>query len=160
MAVSINLDEKSPEELKRLLDSVKTSNLSLQEKDEWVQKIQSKLGLVTRDPKREKELLAQIEAGAADIDDLVWGLLFIGNWLKKHLEYCFILVLTKPPFCVEISKHFYKITPIARSEWVFSKNYSYKTTHCVVSSFILLLKSIVFFRLAHLFLLFCHHEVF
>ena len=32
MAVSINLDEKSPEELKRLLDSVKTSNLSVQEK--------------------------------------------------------------------------------------------------------------------------------
>ena len=71
MAISINLDEKSPEELKRLLDSVKTSNLSVQEKDEWIQKIQSKLGLVTRDSKREKDLLAQIEAGAADIDDIV-----------------------------------------------------------------------------------------
>ena len=71
MAISINLDEKSPEELKRLLDSVKTSSLSVQEKDEWIQKIQSKLGLVMRDPKREKELLAQIEAGAADIDDLM-----------------------------------------------------------------------------------------
>ena len=71
MAISINLDEKSPEELKRLLDSVKTSSLSVQEKDEWIQKIQSKLGVVTRDPKREKELLAQIEAGAADIDDIV-----------------------------------------------------------------------------------------
>ena len=47
------------------------SNLSVQEKDEWIQKIQSKLGLVTRDSKREKELLAQIEAGAADIDDIV-----------------------------------------------------------------------------------------
>ncbi len=71
MAISINLDDKSPEEHKRLLDSVKTSNLSVQEKDEWIQKIQSKLGLVTRDSKREKELLAQIEAGAADIDDIV-----------------------------------------------------------------------------------------
>ncbi|QIR80000.1 hypothetical protein FA592_13955 (plasmid) [Sulfurospirillum diekertiae] len=39
MAVSINLDEKSPEELKRLLDSVKTSNLSVQDKDEWIQNV-------------------------------------------------------------------------------------------------------------------------
>ena len=37
MVISINLDEKSPEELKRLLDSVKTSNLSVQDKDEWIQ---------------------------------------------------------------------------------------------------------------------------
>jgi len=71
MANSINLDEKTPQELKRLLDSVKTSNLSVAEKDEWIQKIQAKLGVVTRDPKREKELLAQIEAGQADIDDLL-----------------------------------------------------------------------------------------
>ena len=40
MAVSINLDEKSPEELRRLLDSVKTSNLSVQDKDEWIQNVQ------------------------------------------------------------------------------------------------------------------------
>jgi uncharacterized coiled-coil DUF342 family protein len=63
-------DEKR-EQLKAFLGYVKTSNLSVQEKDEWIQKIQSKLGLVTRDSKREKELLAQIEAGAADIDDIV-----------------------------------------------------------------------------------------
>lgn len=71
MAHTINLDEKTPQELKQLLDSVKTSNLSITEKDEWIQRIQSKLGFVTRDPKREKELLAQIEAGQADIDDLL-----------------------------------------------------------------------------------------
>ena len=71
MAVSINLDENSPQELKRLLDSVKISNLDYAQKEEWVQKIQSKLGLVMRDSKKEKELLAQIQEGQADIDDLV-----------------------------------------------------------------------------------------
>ncbi len=68
---TINLDEKSPQELRKLLDTVKTSNLEYREKEEWIQKIQSKLGVVTRDSKREKELLAQIEAGQADIDDLL-----------------------------------------------------------------------------------------
>ncbi|MCD8477654.1 MAG: hypothetical protein LRY68_06910 [Sulfurospirillum sp.] len=48
---------------------LKPAILAFKKKDE-IQKIQSKLGLVTRDPKREKELLAQIEAGAADIDDI------------------------------------------------------------------------------------------
>lgn len=70
MAPSINLDDKTPQELNRLLDSVKTSNLEINEKEAWIQKIQSKLGIVMRDSKREKELLAQIEAGQADIDDL------------------------------------------------------------------------------------------
>ncbi|DAB35985.1 MAG: hypothetical protein EOM49_03425 [Epsilonproteobacteria bacterium] len=68
---TINLDEKSPQELRKLLDTVKTSNLEYREKEEWIQKIQSKLGVVTRDSKREKELLAQIEEGQADIDDLL-----------------------------------------------------------------------------------------
>lgn len=67
----INLDEKSPHELRQLLDVVKTSSLDYKEKEEWIQKIQDKLGVVTRDPKKEKELLAQIEAGQADIDDLL-----------------------------------------------------------------------------------------
>ena len=71
MAISINLDEKSPQELKRLLDSVKISNLDYAQKEEWVQKIQSKLGLVMRDSKKEKELLAQIQEGQADIDDMM-----------------------------------------------------------------------------------------
>ncbi|MFW9618202.1 MAG: hypothetical protein ACMV1K_05845 [Sulfurospirillum sp.] len=70
MAPSINLDDTTPQELNRLLDSVKTSNLEINEKEAWIQKIQSKLGIVMRDSKREKELLAQIEAGQADIDDL------------------------------------------------------------------------------------------
>lgn len=70
MAPSINLDDKTPQELNRLLNSVKTSNLEINEKEAWIQKIQSKLGIVMRDSKRKKELLAQIEAGQADIDDL------------------------------------------------------------------------------------------
>ena len=70
MAPRINLDDTTPQELNRLLDSVKTSNLEINEKEAWIQKIQSKLGIVMRDSKREKELLAQIEAGQADIDDL------------------------------------------------------------------------------------------
>ena len=71
MAININLDEKTPQELKRLLDSVKISNLDYTEKEEWVQKIQSKLGIVMRDSKKEKELLAQIQEGQADIDDIL-----------------------------------------------------------------------------------------
>lgn len=74
MAPSINLDDKTPQELNRLLDSVKTSNLEINEKEAWIQKIQSKLGIVMRDSKREKELLAQIEAGQADIE---LGLVYI-----------------------------------------------------------------------------------
>lgn len=66
----INLDEKSPYELRQLLDNVKTSNLDYEEKEKWIQKIQDKLGVITRDPRKEKEILAQIEAGQADIDDL------------------------------------------------------------------------------------------
>jgi len=71
MAININLDEKTPQELKRLLDSVKISNLDYAQKEEWVQKIQSKLGIVMRDSKKEKELLAQIQEGQADIDDIL-----------------------------------------------------------------------------------------
>ena len=66
----INLDEKSPHELRQLLDNVKTSNLDCEEKGKWIQKIQDKLGVITRDLRKEKEILAQIEAGQADIDDL------------------------------------------------------------------------------------------
>ena len=45
----INLDEKSPQELRMLLDTVKTSNLDYREKEEWIQRIQE---------------------GQADIDDI------------------------------------------------------------------------------------------
>ncbi len=71
MAININLDEKTPQELKKLLDSVKISNLDYAEKEEWVQKIQLKLGIVMRDSKKEKELLAQIQEGQADMDDIL-----------------------------------------------------------------------------------------
>lgn len=67
----INIDEMSPSALKKLLDNVKTSNLSVPEKDDWIDKIQTKLGLVMRDPSREKKILADINAGMADIDDIM-----------------------------------------------------------------------------------------
>lgn len=54
MAPSINLDDTTPQELNRLLDSVKTSNLEINEKEAWIQKIQSKLGIVMRDSKEKK----------------------------------------------------------------------------------------------------------
>lgn len=66
----INLDEKTPEELRRLLNLVQTGPITVAEKDAWVQKIQNKLGGVVRDPEREKKILADIEAGKADIDDI------------------------------------------------------------------------------------------
>lgn len=69
MPAKINLSEKSPLELRRLLDMVKTGNMSVPEKDEWVSKIQDQLGQVTRDPNKEKKILADIQAGMADIDD-------------------------------------------------------------------------------------------
>ena len=65
MAVSINLDEKSPEELKRLLDSVKTSNLSVQDKDEWIQNVK-------------KNYLLKLKQELQILMILVSGLLFIG----------------------------------------------------------------------------------
>ena len=65
MAVSINLDEKSPEELKRLLDSVKTSNLSVQDKDEWIQNVK-------------KNYLLKLRKELRILMILVSGLLFIG----------------------------------------------------------------------------------
>ena len=64
MAVSINLDEKSPEELKRLLDSVKTSNLSVQDKDEWIQNVK-------------KNYLLKLKQVLQILMILVSGLLFI-----------------------------------------------------------------------------------
>lgn len=67
---NINLDEKTPEELRRLLNLVQTGPMTVAEKDVWVQKIQNKLGAVVRDPEREKKILAEIEAGKADIEDI------------------------------------------------------------------------------------------
>lgn len=66
----INLDEKTPEELRRLLNLVQTGPMTVDEKDVWVQKIQNKLGGVVRDPERERKILADIEAGKADTDDI------------------------------------------------------------------------------------------
>lgn len=66
----INLDEKTPEELRRLLNLVLTGPMAVSEKDLWVQKIQNKLGAVVRDPERERKILADIDAGKADTDDI------------------------------------------------------------------------------------------
>lgn len=70
MPHKVNLDEKSPQELRILLDTVKTSNLDYREKEAWIQRIQEKLGIALHASKREKEILAQIQEGQADIDDI------------------------------------------------------------------------------------------
>ncbi len=69
MPVNIDLDSKTPQELRKLLDNVKVSNIPISEKDFWVQRIQVRLGIVTRDVGKERKILLEIEAGMADISD-------------------------------------------------------------------------------------------
>ena len=67
---NINLDEKTPDELRRLLNLVQTGPMTVAEKDMWIQRIQNKLGGVVRDHEREVRILADIEAGKADTDGM------------------------------------------------------------------------------------------
>jgi len=69
-AIRINLDEKSPEELNRLLNLVKTGPLSVTEKEYWVNAINAKLNGTSLDKEKAKLIQADIEAGMADIDDM------------------------------------------------------------------------------------------
>lgn len=66
----INLEDKSPQELERLLEMAKTSSLDYEEKRNIIERIRDKLGVVSRDPRREKAILADIQSGSADIDDI------------------------------------------------------------------------------------------
>ena len=69
MSHTINLDEKSPEELRRLLNLVQTGPLPISEKDYWVSEINSRLNGKQIDIHKAKIICAEIEAGMADIDD-------------------------------------------------------------------------------------------
>lgn len=65
-----DLKGKTKDELQRLLDNVKTGTLSVQEKDYWVKEINSHLNLSTMDVGKAKKIYAEIQAGAADTDDI------------------------------------------------------------------------------------------
>lgn len=66
----VNLAKKTPQELLKLLNLVKTSELGYEEKKAKVEEIENHLGLVSRNPDREKRILADINAGMADISDI------------------------------------------------------------------------------------------
>ena len=69
--IRINLDEKSPEELKRLLDSVKTNpTMASKEKQYWVNEINAHLNGKTLDIAKAKQIAREIEEGMADIEDM------------------------------------------------------------------------------------------
>jgi len=68
VSTEIDLTTKSPLELKRLLDLVKTGPLSVQEKDVWVEKIEKQLGTSPKNADRERRILADYYAGMADMD--------------------------------------------------------------------------------------------
>lgn len=69
--IRINLDEKSPEELKRLLDSVKTNpTMAFKEKQYWVNEINAHLNGKTLDIAKAKQIAREIEEGMADLDDM------------------------------------------------------------------------------------------
>ena len=67
----INLDEKSPEELRRMLDSVKTNpTMAFKEKLYWVNEINAHLNGKTLDIVKAKQIAREIEEGMADIEDM------------------------------------------------------------------------------------------
>lgn len=68
--VNINLDEKTPDELKRLLNLVQTGPTSVSEKEYWVKEINSRLYGKTLDRLKAELITKEIEAGMADIDDM------------------------------------------------------------------------------------------
>ena len=68
--IRINLDEKSPDELRRLLDLVKTGPLPIQEKERWIIQINSRLNGKSLDRAKAEQIARDIEAGMADIDDM------------------------------------------------------------------------------------------
>lgn len=69
MSHTINLDEKTPEELRTLLNLVQTGPLPVNKKDYWVSEINSRLNGKQIDIHKARTICAEIEAGMADIDD-------------------------------------------------------------------------------------------
>lgn len=63
----INLEDKTPKELRKLMDSVKVSDLSYEEKTAYINAIEQKLNGADY---KNKMLLKEIEEGQADISDL------------------------------------------------------------------------------------------
>lgn len=65
-----NLDDRSTEELKELLEQVKTHfDLTFDEKKANIEAINSKLGVMTNNEVKHKALLAQIDEGQTDLKD-------------------------------------------------------------------------------------------
>lgn len=65
-----NLDDRSTEELKELLEQVKTHfDLTFEEKKANIEAINSKLGVMTNNEVKHKALLAQIDEGQTDLKD-------------------------------------------------------------------------------------------
>lgn len=63
----INLEDKTPHELRKLMDSVKVSDLSYEEKTAYIEAIEIKLNGANY---KNKMLLKEIEEGQADIEDI------------------------------------------------------------------------------------------
>lgn len=63
----ISLEGKTPKELRKLMDDVKVSNLSYEEKTAYINAIKQKLNGANY---KNKMLLKEIEEGQADISDL------------------------------------------------------------------------------------------
>jgi len=66
----INLDEKTPEELRRLLNLVQTGPLPVDEKEILIREINSRLNGKTLDIEKAIQISRDIEEGMADIDDI------------------------------------------------------------------------------------------
>jgi len=65
-----NLDDRSVNELKELLEQVKTHfNLTFEEKKANIEAINSKLGILCFNEDKRKAIIKDIEDGSADIDD-------------------------------------------------------------------------------------------
>lgn len=65
-----NLEDRSTEELKELLEQVKTHfDLTFEEKKANIEAINSKLGVMTNNEVKHKALLAQIDEGQTDLKD-------------------------------------------------------------------------------------------
>ena len=65
--MKIDLENKTPQQLQRLLDSVKASDLPVVEKGKLIEEIEYRL---TGRRYTDSQILKDIEAGMAEIDDL------------------------------------------------------------------------------------------
>ena len=64
-----DLDLKTPDELKRLLNLIKTNDLPFEEKKKWIEEIETRLGNPSRDERRIAEIQRMNLESAADLDD-------------------------------------------------------------------------------------------